>query len=222
MFSLTSLESGDNNMADAKRYGIDRRIESDQRQVYNLDYFIDNGTERRSGGNRRMPIERRVGWVKASDWSSVYLGNLICKEDFKAREKERLIQGTPDKSRSKEPDNKREHMRFSIQDYAYAVLRPHSTRVGQIVDISRGGLSFRYPDTGIQLEESYTLDIFMVGEDFYLDKVPFKTIIERDVDLEFPDHSLTMKQCGVKFDELTEDQISRLDYLIDKYASGEL
>ena len=209
-------------MVDIKRYGIDRRVESDQRKVYDLDYFLSKGIERRSGGDRRRPFERRVGWVKASDWSSVYLGNLICEEDFKTREKYNLTNEDILRPNSMALDDKRKHMRFWIQDYAYAVLRPSSTRVGQIVDISRSGLSFRYPETGEQLEESYTLDIFLVGDDFCLDNVPFKTIIERDVDIEFPDHSLTMKQCGVKFDKLTEDQISRLDYLIDRHTRGRL
>ena len=207
-------------MASTNRYGIDRRFENDKRHIYDLNYFLDGGVERRDNRERRGSGERRVGWVKTDDWKSVYLGNLICADDFKNREDIDLNQRAKFAQVRKDAEDKRENSRFWIQEYAYAVLRPSSKKVGQIVDISRGGLSFRYPDTGEEQIESFELDIFLVGDDFYLDKIPFKTVSERDMEIELPDQSLTMKQCGVKFDELTLEQIERLDLLIQKYAKG--
>ena len=209
-------------MVSANRYGIDRRFENDKRNVYDLNYFLDGGGERRKGDERRGSNERRVGWVKTDDWKSVYLGNLMCSDDFRDRENADLNPGARFTQSRKNVENNRRDNRFWIQEYAYAVLRPSSKKVGQIVDISRGGLSFRYPDTGEEHEESSELDIFLVGDDFYLDKVPFKTISERDMDIELPDQSLTMKQCGVKFGRLTVAQIERLDILIEKFTRGKI
>lgn len=50
---------------------VDRRSGDDRRLVYDSDYFANNGIERRSGGDRRQPIERRDGCVRVSKWSSV-------------------------------------------------------------------------------------------------------------------------------------------------------
>jgi len=204
------------------RYSIDRRFENDKRNVYDLNYFLDGGAERRQGRERRGIAERRVGWVKTDDWKSVYLGNLVCADDFRNREETDLNQRARFSQKQRPVENKREESRFWIQEYAYAVLRPASKKVGQIVDISRGGLSFRYPDAGGDHAESFELDIFLVGDDFYLDKIPFRTVSERDMDIELPDQSLTMKQCGVKFDKLTQEQLERLDLLIGRYTKGEI
>ena len=50
---------------------MDRRSGEDRRDVYLLDYFQEGGLERRSGGERRNPVERRKGCVRISEWSSV-------------------------------------------------------------------------------------------------------------------------------------------------------
>ena len=56
------------------RTPIDRRSDRDRRQSYSLDYFLNGGKERRKYGERRVLQERRVGWVRVSKWSSVYVG----------------------------------------------------------------------------------------------------------------------------------------------------
>jgi len=208
----------------SKRYSIDRRYENDMRQVYDLNYFLEGGEERRSSKERRGIGERRTGWVKADDWQSVYLGNLVCADDFSNREEYDLPFRNMMLQTLGDVENKRAFDRFLIREYAYAVLRPSSRKVGQIVDISRGGLSFRYPGTGRSDEDvsSLHLDIFLVGDDFYLDKVPFRTVSERELDIDLPDHSMTMLQCGVKFGRLTDDQLGRLDILIEKYTREKL
>jgi len=55
-----------------KRSSADRRSESDRRQVYSIDYFIQGGVERRSGLDRRKNRrDRRKGWVRVNEWVSV-------------------------------------------------------------------------------------------------------------------------------------------------------
>jgi hypothetical protein len=50
---------------------VDRRTGEDRRIEYDLDYFLEDGTERRNGKERRRKGERRVSCIPVSDWSSV-------------------------------------------------------------------------------------------------------------------------------------------------------
>ncbi|MCU0596566.1 MAG: hypothetical protein MUC98_14045 [Desulfobacterota bacterium] len=58
-------------MSNLNRFAIDRRSGDDRRKSYRLGYFINGGVERRSGKERRLLGERRGGWVRATEWSSV-------------------------------------------------------------------------------------------------------------------------------------------------------
>ncbi|MGD8963590.1 MAG: hypothetical protein PVF29_17745 [Desulfobacterales bacterium] len=57
-----------------RRAAFDRRSGEDKRILYNLDYFIDGGKERRDGKERRQIGERRSGWARVYKWCSVFLG----------------------------------------------------------------------------------------------------------------------------------------------------
>ena len=50
---------------------FDRRIVEDRRNIYELDYFLNGGIERRTWEERRSPVERRSGWLRVSKWVSV-------------------------------------------------------------------------------------------------------------------------------------------------------
>ena len=50
---------------------VDRRSGEDRRDCYDLDYFEEDGTERRDGRERRSKGERRDRCIPVSDWSSV-------------------------------------------------------------------------------------------------------------------------------------------------------
>ncbi len=56
-----------------RRSPIDRRSGEDERNRYNLDYFMDGGQERRKGKERRQSRERRSGWARVYKWCSVFL-----------------------------------------------------------------------------------------------------------------------------------------------------
>lgn len=209
-------------MVDIKRKGIDRRAHGDRRKVYDLDYFLSNGGERRSGKDRRTSPERRTGWIETSDWSSVYLGSIVCERDFESRKAYHLTGKSGPRPSPEKLEGEGEHLRSKLQGCAYAVLGPRSLRVGRIVDISRDGLTLIFPKPAEQPGEPETLDIMIIGEDFCLDKVPFRTLTEREVDITYEDHALTMVRCEVAFAGLTEDQTSRLEHVIDRCTTSEL
>ena len=57
-------------------YPMDRRSVKDRRRPYHLAHLTYRGQERRGGEERRLQGERRSGWVRVSQWSSVYLRGL--------------------------------------------------------------------------------------------------------------------------------------------------
>jgi len=63
-------------MLERRDSSFDRRSGEDRRRVYNLDYFLNGGVERRSGSERRAQIERRLNWMRVSRWLSVFRGDL--------------------------------------------------------------------------------------------------------------------------------------------------
>lgn len=58
-----------------QRSGFDRRTGDDRRQAYSVDYFDNGGVERRRK-ERRVNGEKRSGWQRITNWSSVYIGKL--------------------------------------------------------------------------------------------------------------------------------------------------
>ena len=56
---------------------FDRRSGDDRREIYDSDYFKNGGIERRNGKERRQCAERRDGYVRISDWSSIYLDSIV-------------------------------------------------------------------------------------------------------------------------------------------------
>ena len=110
----------------------------------------------------------------------------------------------------------RENKRFQVPRDAFAALRPDYIIVGQIINISMGGLGFRYLGNEGPSNAS-ELDIFLAGRAFYLYKVPFQTVWDF-VTNEMPSSSINMKVCGMQFRDLTPNQISQLEYFIQDYA----
>ena len=63
---------------------------------------------------------------------------------------------------TEKPIERRKHKRFQAQEGAYALLKDNSSKLGQIKNISKGGLAFSYIVNGGQVHESFNIDIFMM------------------------------------------------------------
>jgi len=117
---------------------------------------------------------------------------------------------------------RREHERFRVRRDACVALMSDFRHVGQIIDISRGGLSFSYVPIAELQDESLELDIFLAGGSSYLYKVPFKAVSDSETDSDNPFPSLSMRRYGLQFGELTHSQKSRLEYFLQNYTIKEL
>ena len=116
----------------------------------------------------------------------------------------------------------RNQRRFKAEDGTYALLRGPVSKLGQIVDISRGGFAFRYIDIGERPEGSFELDIFLRRDGFSLEKVGFKTVSDFLSNKEFPFSSIRTRRRGGQLVALSEHQISRLEYFIRNHTRGEI
>jgi hypothetical protein len=116
-------------------------------------------------------------------------------------------------------EEQRQYKRFQVPKGAFVGLGPYDTKVGQIIDMSMGGLAFRY--VGMEEPLHGELDIFLSERDFYLGRIPFKTVSDFEMVSTAPSSPVSMRRTGVQFKKLTHFQISRLQYLIQNYTLGE-
>ena len=119
---------------------------------------------------------------------------------------------------NKKPADRRKHKRFMVREGAFAVMKPGYKNLGQIKNISKGGLAYRHiadkgPESGL-----YKLDIFLSNKDFYLKNVPYKTVTIFNEASEFPYSSVMMKQHGIQFGNLDQEQEQMLDYFIRNHT----
>lgn len=109
--------------------------------------------------------------------------------------------------------------RFQVQQGIYALLKNGSSKLGQIKNISKGGLAFMYINDGEQITEPAEVDIFLSGYGFILKGIPCKKISDIHVDNYVPFSTFEMRQLGVQFMDVNHHQSTELDIFIEKYAT---
>lgn len=103
---------------------------------------------------------------------------------------------------------------------AFAVIKSKPTRMGEIVEISRKGLSFEYIDNEKLCSNHAEMDILVVDDNFHLSRVPFKLVQETLVEADIPFNSLQMKRMTVQFNELSFHQKRKLNHFLERYTFG--
>jgi c-di-GMP-binding flagellar brake protein YcgR len=121
----------------------------------------------------------------------------------------------------------REHVRYRVPKDSFVTIGSDEPILGQIMDISMGGIAFRYMDSKKPTDES-RLDMFLTEGDMCLGQVPIKavsdyeipnTVLCKTVD-EIPPSCRTMRRCGVQFGDLTQHQRSQLQHYIQNHTTG--
>ena len=117
---------------------------------------------------------------------------------------------------------RRKHRRLQVQDIAFAVLRDQGRQLGQIMDISMGGLAFNYIAGGGNDDSAFELDILLAYKGLYMKKIQFKTISDFQIANKSPFSPITMRRHGVKFGKLTLKQTSMLKNFIQEHTVDNL
>ncbi|VFQ44718.1 PilZ domain-containing protein [Desulfoluna butyratoxydans] len=115
---------------------------------------------------------------------------------------------------SQEMADRRAHRRYRAGDGAYAALSPASSKVGPIVDISMDGLCFRYIVHAEQPKEPVETHIYVGDNGFYLEKMPYETVEDVEIDNPSSLSSIIMRQRRVRFVDLSANQKAQLQYFI--------
>ncbi len=120
---------------------------------------------------------------------------------------------------------RRKHKRFNVQPGVLAVLGPASAKMGQIIDVCRGGLAFHYKEGNEKSAESYELSI-LFDDNNKLNHRPFKfnTSVVSDIEVvnEKPFSKAIIRRCSLEFDDLTYYQTAWLDDCIRNYTTGSI
>jgi hypothetical protein len=122
---------------------------------------------------------------------------------------------------TKQQVEQRKHKRFSVSNGAFVALRPDYLKVGQLKNLGMDGLAFTYLiNDGTAPDQSFELDIFLVGRTFFLKDMPFRTIsdVARDGILF---SSVRTRQMRVQFGDLTSHQKAQLEEFIQNHTNGE-
>lgn len=114
---------------------------------------------------------------------------------------------------------KRKYERVAAREGIIVALKPHSNILGQMIDISMGGLSFRYIESSEPTSHSSELVILIANHNFFLDRVSFKTASDILIDNNISFSSLQMRRRGVEFVNLSVHQSTLIQHLITKHTA---
>ena len=117
---------------------------------------------------------------------------------------------------------RRKNRRVLLNGRADAVLfGPDFTKGVQIVDVGSGGLGFRYVDGQKTVDGPLELDILWDHMDIFLLNLKVKSVSDFQVANEFLLGVIPIRRCGVEFVNLTLDQISQLENLLEKSGTSQ-
>jgi len=114
---------------------------------------------------------------------------------------------------------RRKHERFPVKDDTYALLSSPEfeefERMGQLIDIGRGGLAFHYVAIGghksmDELNGTVVLKVFRPSASMVIEQC--KLVYDIPLD-EGVFHNVCLRRCGIQFDEVPQRKISRLEVL---------
>jgi len=112
--------------------------------------------------------------------------------------------------------------RFKVVQGTIAIHRDDHSKLGQIIDISRGGLAFWYNDGRDLTREFAELAISLAAEGFYLDKMPCTVISCVAASRTSPLNRVNMKRVGVQLGELTRKQTDQLEIFIRNFTTDQV
>ncbi len=120
---------------------------------------------------------------------------------------------------------RRKNKRYKAVDGAYAAISPNSHKLGQIIDISMGGLAFKYIDTSTEENDADATaeeSIFLSSMGYYVGDLPFKTISDYEVTNAPSFSSMKVRKRHVQFTDLSFKQLFDLDYYLRHNVAEQL
>ncbi len=120
---------------------------------------------------------------------------------------------------------RRRNKRYKAVEGAYAAISPNSHKLGQIIDISMGGLSFKYIDTSKDDKETDSTpedSVFLSSMGYYVGDLPFKTVSDYEITNAPSFSSMKVRKRHVQFTDLSFKQLFDLDYYLRNNVSEQV
>lgn len=109
---------------------------------------------------------------------------------------------------------KRRFTRFKVCEGVFAHLNSEGSMIGEVMNVSEGGLAFKYLNDLSLPPKHSTLNVFTLGGKFFLRDLPVKTISNTEMHREMDFSSIRMRRAGMAFGAVTESQRNALRRLI--------
>lgn len=117
---------------------------------------------------------------------------------------------------NKKYTEKRKYTRYRLKDRVLARIQPDPTQTYHLIDISMGGMTFRYLGDGRRYQENI-LSGDLVFEDKNVTLKDFTFEIKSD--LLVKDSFIPMRRCGVQFKNVSPEQHDQLEKFIAHCSS---
>jgi hypothetical protein len=118
----------------------------------------------------------------------------------------------------------RNNIRFIAQDNVIVALRNSSTKIGEVKDISKGGLSFEHTYQEDLNREPSKKGILLWTNGFWMSTVSCRVVYDIPIPTPAEYESLTIRlitrRCGIQFEALSEDQMAQLDFFLNTYTTA--
>ncbi len=129
------------------------------------------------------------------------------------------MENVADSTRKQRFVERRKHDRFQVKDGTFASLCGNFAALGQIRNISQGGLAFRYVSSRACSKGSPALRISSTDGTFDLLRIPFNAVWDRPMPNGYSLGLITIRHCGVQFNGFTDEQRFDLKCFFKNYTS---
>ena len=115
-------------------------------------------------------------------------------------------------------EDRRREKRYSMEKDTYAIIDHGETRLGHIIDISKGGMAFSYLGNEPLSHKDVEVDLFMYQNNYYVDTIPAQIVANFEMPSTFYVRTIAMMRCCLQFKELSQKKRSELDFLLKNYV----
>jgi hypothetical protein len=111
--------------------------------------------------------------------------------------------------------DRRKDKRFQVKRFTFVKLWSESNEdIGQLLDISKRGLSLRYFSKAQNPINFSQLGLFSPDCDLSIDGIPFRVVSDNELPNGSPLDPIDFRRSGVQFGQLTTKQLSELEYFL--------
>ena len=113
---------------------------------------------------------------------------------------------------------RRMYRRYPVRDGVVAVLSPCCNITGQIINISKGGLTFRYLFNAEQVVSRAATEVCLRRNGVCIEMLPCTTVSDREVRHDGDRRDLKTRERRIRFGELSYHKATQLNHFLHANA----